>query len=325
MARTSRLPKRLQPMLATLTDGPFDDPEWVFESKWDGNRVVAVIEKRRVTVYSRNGKIVSGNYMPIAKALEKVRHDAVIDGELVALDAKGISRFQLLQNALRTSANLHYCMFDLMALDGEDLRRLPLIERKARLKPIVPRNRLLSFSSHRRTHDTRYFKEAESEGLEGIMAKRAQSMYFSGARSTDWLKIKTGKEQEVVVVGFTAPRRSRPHFGSLVMAVRDGATWRYVGHVGTGFSHSALAEIHAKLSPLRTESAPFTRPVKDEASTTWVRPRLVAEVKFTEWTDGGEMRHPAFVGLRDDKTPEEVVLERPRRQPPRSRHSTHSR
>jgi bifunctional non-homologous end joining protein LigD len=302
-------------MLATLTDAPFDDPEWVFETKWDGNRVVAVIEKSRVTLYSRNGKIVSGNYMPIAKALEKVRHDAVIDGELVALDSNGVSRFQLLQNALRTSANLHYCLFDLMALDGEDLRQLPLIERKARLRPIVPRDRLLSFSGHRRTHGTRYFKEAESEGLEGIMAKRAQSVYLSGARTTDWLKIKTVKGQEVVIVGFTAPRRSRPHFGSLVMAVRDGATWRYVGHVGTGFSHSALAEIHAKLSPLRTDSSPFTKPVKDQASTTWVRPRLVAEVKFTEWTDAGEMRHPAFVGLRDDKTPEEVVLERPKRQP----------
>ncbi len=302
-------------MLATLTDAPFDDPEWVFETKWDGNRMVAVIERGRVTLYSRNGRIVSGNYMPIAKALEKVRHDAVIDGELVALDPKGISRFQLLQNALRTSANLRYFMFDLMALDGEDLRQLPLIERKARLKPIVPRDRLLSFSSHRRTHGMRYFKEAESEGLEGIMAKRARSVYLSGARSTGWLKIKTVKRQEIVIVGFTAPRRSRPHFGSLVMAVRDGATWRYVGHVGTGFSHSALAEIHAKLSSLRTGRSPFARPVKDEASTTWARPRLVAEVKFTEWTDAGEMRHPAFVGLRDDKRPEEVVLEKPRRQP----------
>ena len=302
-------------MLATLTDAPFDDPEWVFETKWDGNRMVAVIERGRVTLYSRNGRIVSGNYMPIAKALEKVRHDAVIDGELVALDPKGISRFQLLQNALRTSANLRYFMFDLMALDGEDLRQLPLIERKARLKPIVPRDRLLSFSSHRRTHGLRYFKEAESEGLEGIMAKRARSVYLSGARSTGWLKIKTVKRQEIVIVGFTAPRRSRPHFGSLVMAVRDGATWRYVGHVGTGFSHSALAEIHAKLSSLRTGRSPFARPVKDEASTTWARPRLVAEVKFTEWTDAGEMRHPAFVGLRDDKRPEEVVLEKPRRQP----------
>jgi bifunctional non-homologous end joining protein LigD len=215
MARVSKLPKRLQPMLATLTGAPFDDPDWVFETKWDGNRMVAVIEKGRVTLYSRNGKIVNDNYVTIAKALEYIEHDAVIDGELVALDEKGISRFQLLQNALRTTTNLRYCMFDLMALDGEDMRQLPLTERKKRLEPIRPKDRLLSFSGHRRTYGTRYFKEAESQGLEGVMAKRADSRYLSGTRSTDWLKIKTVKRQEVAIVGFTAPRRSRPCFGSL--------------------------------------------------------------------------------------------------------------
>jgi len=146
--------------------------------------------------------------------------------------------------------------------------------------------------------------------FEGIMAKRAESPYLSGARSTDWLKIKTIKRQEVVIIGFTAPRRSRQHFGSLVLAVRDDAAWRYVGHVGTGFSHTALAETHDKLWPLRTRSSPFGQRVKDEAVTTWVKPKLVAEVKFTEWTAAGEMRHPAFVGLRNDKKPEDVVVEK---------------
>jgi bifunctional non-homologous end joining protein LigD len=314
MARVSKLPKRLQPMLATLTDAPFDDPDWVFETKWDGNRIVAVIEKGRITLYSRNGKIVNDNYVTISKALEYIEHDAVIDGELVALDEKGISRFQLLQNALRTTTNLRYCMFDLMALDGEDMRQLPLTERKKRLEPILPKDRLLSFSGHRRTYGTRYFKEAERQGLEGVMAKRADSRYLSGTRSTEWLKIKTVKRQEVVIVGFTAPRRSRPSFGSLVLAVRDGKAWRYVGHVGTGFSHAALRDIHAKLWPLRATSSPFIDRVKDEAATTWVKPQLVAEVKFTEWTTAGEMRHPAFVGLREDKTPEEVVFEETVRQ-----------
>jgi len=310
MARVSKLPKPLQPMLATLTDAPFDDAGWMFETKWDGNRIVAVIEKGQVTLNSRNGKIVSDSYRPIAKALEKINRHAVIDGELVALDDSGISRFQLLQNALRTTANLRFCIFDLMALDGVDMRQRPLIERKERLKPVLPRDRLLSFTEHRWTHGTRYFKEAERQGLEGIMAKRAESLYLSGARSTDWLKIKTVKRQEVVIVGFTAPRRSRQHFGSLVLAVRDDAAWRYVGHVGTGFSHAALGEIHGKLWPLRTRSSPFGERVKDEAATTWVKPKLVAEVKFTEWTAAGEMRHPAFVGLRNDKKPEDVVLEK---------------
>jgi bifunctional non-homologous end joining protein LigD len=313
MARQSKVPKALQPMLATLIDAPFDSRDWVFESKWDGFRLVAKIEKGRVTLYSRSGLIVSDNYKPIANALEKLRQDAVIDGELVALDAHGVSRFQLLQNALRTSANLHYCVFDIMFLGGEDLRGLPLVERKERLRSILPKNALLTYSEHWPDLGKRLFKEAQRLGLEGIMAKRAQSRYLSGARSKDWLKIKTGKRQEVVIVGFTAPRRSRPYFGALVLAVREKDAWRYIGRVGTGFSHALLQELHAKLWRLRTASSPFKQRVKDEATTTWVKPKLVGEVKFTEWTSGGEMRHPAFLGLREDKKPMEVVLEKEER------------
>jgi bifunctional non-homologous end joining protein LigD len=310
MARESKLPKRLQPMLATLTDAPFDDPGWVFEEKWDGFRMVAEIEGGKVTLYSRNGTVVSDRYKPVTAALGAIGHDAVIDGELVALDRHGVSRFQLLQNALRGAADLRYCVFDIMVLDGEDLRGLPLTERKQRLRAILPVNDLLVFSEHRAEHGKRYFKEAGRKGLEGIMAKRADSPYASGARSRDWLKIKVGKRQEVVIVGFTAPRRSRQYFGSLVMAVRDGREWRYVGHVGTGFSEAALADIHGKLSSLTTATPPLEGRIKDEAVTTWVRPRLVAEVRFTEWTTAGEMRHPAFLGLREDKRPEQVVMER---------------
>jgi bifunctional non-homologous end joining protein LigD len=297
-------------MLATLIDAPFDDAQWVFEEKWDGFRMVAEIRNGRVTLYSRNGKIVSDRYNPVAAALEAMGHDAVIDGELVALDRRGISRFQLLQNALRSAANLRYCVFDIMFLDGEDLRGLPLTERKSRLQAVLPRSDLLALSAHRAEHGKRFFKAAERKGLERIMAKRAASPYVSGARSRDWLKIKTGRRQEVAIVGFTAPRRSRLYFGSLVMAVRDGKAWRYVGHVGTGFSQAALADIHARLAPPRTAASPLDRRIKDEAVTTWVRPRLVAEVKFTEWTSAGEMRHPAFLGLRADKRPEEAVMER---------------
>lgn len=315
MPRISKLPKHLQPMLATLIDAPFDGSDWVFESKWDGFRIVAAIEKRSVTLYSRNGLIVSENYMPIAKALEKVRKDAVIDGELVAIDEHGISRFQLLQNALRTAANLRYCVFDLMFLDGKDLRGLPLVERKERLRALLPKNPLLIYSEHLPEHGKRYFKEAQKAGLEGIMAKRAESRYLSGARGKDWLKIKTARRQEVVIVGFTAPRRTRPYFGALVLAVREGNAWRYVGRVGTGFAHATLEAIHAKLWPLRTPSSPFKQRVKDEAVTTWVKPKLVAEVRFTEWTDAGEMRHPAFLGLREDKKPIDVVLEKEARPP----------
>jgi bifunctional non-homologous end joining protein LigD len=315
MARVSKLPKRLQPMLATLIDAPFDNPDWVFESKWDGFRMVACIEGGKVTLYSRNGQIISDSYLPVAKALEAIGHDAVIDGELVALDAQGRSRFQLLQNALRTAANLRYCMFDIMFLDGQDLRNLPLLERKERLRKVIPKDALLSFSRHRRAHGTRYFEEAAKDGEEGIMAKRAASSYLSGARSKDWLKIKTGKRQEVVIVGFTAPRRTRKYFGALVIALWDGRQWRYAGRVGTGFTHATLEALHARLWPLRTARSPFQQRVKDEAATTWVKPKLVCEVKFTEWTSAGEMRHPAFLGLREDKEPEDVVLEKETRSP----------
>jgi bifunctional non-homologous end joining protein LigD len=301
-------------MLATLTDAPFDDPAWVFEDKFDGFRMVAVIKDGRVTLYSRNGKMISHSYAEVARALERFKVDAVLDGELVALDPHGVSRFQLLQNALRNEAKLLYCVFDMMFCDGEDLRGLGLLERKKRLRSVLPRHPLLSFSRHRKEFGSRFFAEAEKQGLEGIMAKRADSPYRSGERTTDWLKIKTAKRQEVVIAGFTAPKRSRPYFGALVLAVRDGKVWRYIGHVGAGFSHAALEELHGKLAPLQTAKSPFASRVKDEAVTTWVKPKLVAEIKFTEWTSAGEMRHPVYLGLRADKRAEDVTreVEKPR-------------
>jgi bifunctional non-homologous end joining protein LigD len=300
-------------MLATLTDAPFDDPDWVFETKWDGFRLIACLEHGKVTLYSRNGKIISDSYRGVAQALERLKVDAVFDGELVALDRRGISHFQLLQNALRAEATLRYCIFDLMFLDGEDLRDWTLVERKQRLRRLLPKHPLLSFSTHRSQHGSKFFKQALEQGLEGIMAKRKSSKYLSGARTSDWLKIKTARRQEVVIAGFTAPRRSRPHLGALVLAVREGKAWRYVGHVGTGFSHATLKELHDKLSALRTSTSPFSVRVKDEAVTTWVKPKLVAEVRFTEWTAAGEMRHPVFLGLRDDKLAEDVRRESEKR------------
>jgi bifunctional non-homologous end joining protein LigD len=310
VARTSTLPKRLQPMLATLTDGPFDDSKWVFEDKYDGFRMVATIEGGEVTLYSRNGKIISNNYTEVAKALESITHDAVIDGELVAVGSDGVSHFQLLQNARRHQAKLQYCAFDLMFQDGEDLRGLSLLERKKRLKAILPKHKLIAFSRHRATFGTEFFREADRKGLEGIMAKRADSQYLSGARSQDWLKIKTSKRQEVVIAGFTAPKRTRPCFGALALAVREGKDWRFIGHVGTGFSHQTLKELHRKLIKLKIAKSPFPKKVRGEAITTWVKPTLVAEVKFTEWTNSGEMRHPVYLGLRADKRAEEVLRER---------------
>jgi bifunctional non-homologous end joining protein LigD len=323
MSRTSTLPKRLQPMLATLTDSPFDSPGWLFEDKYDGFRMIAEIRDGKVALYSRNGKIISQSYIEVAKALEGLKADAVIDGELVAIGKDGVSRFQLLQNALRNEAKLQYCVFDLIFQNGVDLRKLPLLERKNRLKAILPRDKLIGFSPHRETKGTKFFSEAERKGLEGIMAKRADSAYTSGSRSADWLKIKTAKRQEVVIAGFTAPRRTRPFFGALVLAVRENEAWRYIGHVGTGFSHNALEELHAKLLKLRAQKSPFPSNVKDESVTTWVKPSLVAEVKFAEWTSKGELRQPVYLGLRTDKQARDVVREQ--EQPRRSIRGTISR
>jgi bifunctional non-homologous end joining protein LigD len=173
MSRSSTLPKRLQPMLATLTDAPFNNPGWVFEDKYDGFRMIAEIARGKVTLYSRNGKIISHSYIEVAKALEGVKSDAVIDGELVAIGTDGVSHFQLLQNALRHEAKLLYCAFDLMFDNGLDLRKQTLLKRKKRLKAILPRDKLIAFGRHRQANGTKFFAEAERKGLEGIMAKRA--------------------------------------------------------------------------------------------------------------------------------------------------------
>lgn len=301
--------------VATLVDAPFSAKGWVFETKFDGYRVVAKIADGRGTLYSRSGLIVSNNYKPVAKALEKVKKNAVIDGEMVAVDEHGISRFQLLQNAGNTTANLRYAAFDLMFLDGRDVRDLPLVERKKLLKGVLPKHPLITYSDHWPEQGEMVFEQAEKLGLEGIMAKRADSRYHSGVRTKDWLKIKTAKWQEAVVVGVTAPKGTRPFFGALVLAVRDGKEWRYVGHVGTGFSFAVLRELHEQMRPLKVDKSPFKQRVRDEKAITWIKPKLVAEVRFTEWTSGGEMRHPAFLGLRQDKKAAEVVLEKEARRP----------
>ncbi len=301
----------LRPMLATLTDKPFDDPDWVFETKWDGFRVIAVVERGKAKLNSRNGLDVSSKYPSICEALRATPHQAVFDGELVALDAQGRSRFQLLQNAEREPTRLSYSVFDLLYLDGKDLRSSPLLERKQALQAVLPESPLLHYSTHVVAKGIAAFNRAKRAQEEGVMAKLARGKYFSGQRTREWLKVKTSQGQEVVIVGFTAPRRSRQYFGSLVLAVRDRHGWKYVGRAGTGFDQASLKSLHAKLVPLKTDKKPLAEKVPDEANTTWVRPKLVGEVKFTEWTSKGEMRHPVFLGLRTDKKAADVVREEP--------------
>jgi bifunctional non-homologous end joining protein LigD len=304
--------KEYRPMLATLVDKPFDSKEWVYETKWDGFRLIAEVKRGSVRLFSRNGIDVTTRYHAIAQALRAFTEPCVIDGELVALDAKGRSRFQLLQNALRDEkTRLQYCVFDLLFLGGKDVRRKPLLERKRLLKQMLPRTRLVRFSEHIQENGIALFKKAKQAGLEGVMAKRAAGLYYSGKRTREWLKFKAVNEQEVVIVGYTAPRRSRKYFGALVLAVRKDLRWRYVGHAGTGFDEETLQSLYAKMQPLKTKAKPVAAKVKDEAQTTWLWPRLVGEVKFTEWTDRGEMRHPVFLGLRGDEKATDVIREVP--------------
>ena len=299
-------------MLATLTDKPFGDPGWVFETKWDGFRAIAVAAPGHASLYSRNGNDISRKYPSICLALAAIKHEAVLDGELVALDQEGRSRFQLLQNAEREPTRLLYCVFDLLYLDGKDLRGKTLLERKAELARILPKSLTLRYSAHVVGEGLNAFSRAKRANEEGVMAKLASGRYHSGARTREWLKVKASQEQEVVIVGFTAPRRSRKYFGALVLAVREGKGWKYAGRAGTGFNAEALRSLHRMMVPLITKTKPVEEKVPDEANTTWVKPKLVAEVKFTEWTEAGEMRHPVFLGLRADKKATEVTREMPR-------------
>lgn len=302
----------LRPMLATLTDKPFDDPDWVFETKWDGFRAIAVAKPGQAALYSRNLNDISRKYPSICAALAKIKHEAVLDGELVALDEHGRSRFQLLQNAEREFARLLYCVFDLLYLDDKDLRGKTLLERKGALEKILPESPLLLYSAHVVGEGIEAFNRAKRAHEEGVMAKLSISLYHSGMRTRDWLKVKASQEQEVVIVGFTAPRGSRKYFGALVLAVREGTGWRYVGRAGTGFDKKTLRTVYDTLVPLITDKKPIPQKVPDAGNTSWVKPKLVAEVKFTEWTAAGEMRHPVFLGLRSDKPATEVIREKPK-------------
>jgi bifunctional non-homologous end joining protein LigD len=301
-----------RPMLATLVNKPFDDKNWVFETKWDGFRLITEKRGANVRLWSRNGIDVTTRYAVLLPALKKIKNSCVIDGEICALDSQGRSRFQLLQNALNNEARLLYVVFDVLFVGGKDLREKPLLERKRILKALLPRDHLLLYSQHIAEFGKRKFAKAQRAHEEGIIAKWAAGLYYSGKRTREWLKFKAVNEQEAVIVGYTEPRRSRKYFGSLVLAVRDKAKkgWIYAGHVGTGFDHAALKSIFETMQPLRSDKKPFGQKVSDERATTWLVPKLVGQIKFTEWTTEGEMRHPVFLGLRTDKEAADVTRER---------------
>jgi len=309
-APSTPMPRAVSPMLAQLSDKPFDREDWLFEIKWDGYRTIAEVEKGTVKLYSRRDQPFNAKYPSVAESLTKLAHDVVLDGEIVVLDDNGKSRFQLLQEYEEKKGQLVYYVFDILYLDGRDLRSLPLFRRKEILKQVLPVLPNVRFSDHVEQDGLAFFQAAVQQNLEGIIAKDGTSPYRMGNRSNEWLKIKTHHRQEAVIAGYTAPQGGRKHFGALVLGIHKEGEFRYIGHTGTGFDETMLAAIAAKLKPLVTKTPPFREIPKTNAPVTWVEPKLVCDVSFQEWTTGGHMRLPVFVGIREDKSAQDVVPEK---------------
>ena len=305
------MPGTFIPMLATLIDEPFDNRDWLFEIKWDGYRAVAYCRGEEVELVSRNLKPFTQKYAPIAQALKDLNLQAVFDGEIVAVDENGLANFQALQNWQNTPVQLRYYIFDVVWLDGLDLSNLPLSRRKQILQQLIPPDlEHLRYSDHVEGKGLSFFKAAVKQGLEGIMAKRANSIYQIGTRTPDWAKIKVAMRQEVVIAGYTAPRKTRKFFGSLLLGIYEGGELLYIGHTGSGFTTKTLEQIHKKLQPLIVAKSPFVQTPKTNMPATWVAPQLVCEIKFTEWTSDRIARHAIFMGLREDKKATDVHFEK---------------
>ncbi len=309
-------PWHVRPMLCTLVEEPFDRDNWLFEIKWDGYRAIASKHGAARTLYSRNSLDFSEKFAPVYEALNGLDHDVILDGEVVVVDQEGSPHFEWLQSWRKApQGSLHYYVFDILWCDGRDVRTMPLVKRKALLKAVLPQNSLLRYSDHIETKGAALFHQMQERGLEGIVAKRADSEYREANRGDDWLKIKTHLRQEVVIGGFTEPRGSRDYLGALIVGVYDKGELRYVGHSGGGIPDNQRKLLRAKLDKLERKTSPFSTEPKPNAPVHWVRPELVCEMNFAEWTSDGSMRQPKFVGMREDKKPVNVKRERSRATP----------
>jgi bifunctional non-homologous end joining protein LigD len=305
------MPHRIRPMLATLAKEPFDHPDWIFEVKWDGYRAIAEVSDKGVSLYSRNLISLSEKFSPVVESLGKLSFEAILDGEIVVVDDQGRPDFGMLQNYRKTGkGHLLYYVFDLPYFQGHDLKDLPLLRRKEILKKVLPPDPKIRFSDHISQEGVLFYDAVRKKGLEGIIAKHSQGAYRTGRRSRQWLKIKVRLTQEGVIAGFTEPRGGRRYFGSLVLGAYEGDDLVHIGHSGGGFSVKTLKDIRERLEPLIRKKCPFTVEPVTNAPATWVKPELVCEVAFHEWTDDGLMRQPRFLRLREDKIAREVVRER---------------
>jgi bifunctional non-homologous end joining protein LigD len=328
-ARKAAMPTVIHPMLATLVEEPFDNPQWLFEIKWDGYRSVAFLDGGKARLVSRNQNDMTSQYPELRDLPNYVRaRTAVLDGEIVALDDSGRPSFSLMQQrtgisgagrkvkAADRSVPIAYCVFDLLYLDGYDLTRVDLEKRKELLAGIIAGSGLVRYSDHHLQQGVALYEAARQQGLEGIVAKRRNSCYEQ-KRSREWLKMKITRRQECVIGGYTDPRGSREHFGSIILGLYDEkGRLLHVGQAGSGFTEKTHEDMWRRLQKLKTDKNPFANKVESTRGTHWVKPELVAEIKFSEWThetaDGGvKMRAPVYEGLRPDKPARECVFERP--------------
>jgi bifunctional non-homologous end joining protein LigD len=315
-------PEKLTPMLATLTDKPFDNEGWIYEVKWDGYRALGFVHEGEVELKSRNDKSFNDKFYPVFDALKKWNIDVIVDGEIVVADEQGISSFGDLQNwRSEADGELLFMLFDILWLDGRDLTSLPLHERREILAQIVPEESIIRVSDTFEIAGTEFFDAASQMGLEGMIAKRRDSVYTPGKRSDEWLKIKVNQRQEAVIGGYTNNEGSSKPFSALLVGVYENGKLVYTGKIGTGFKQSQQKEMLEQFKPLVRKDPPFTttpdinkpsrfRPNPPQATATWLEPTLVCEVSFTEMTSDGVMRHPSFEGMRIDKPAEKVVMEK---------------
>jgi bifunctional non-homologous end joining protein LigD len=321
------MPTEIYPMLATSISDPFDGPDWLFEIKWDGYRAVAFIEKEKVRLISRNQNELTHRYPELKDLAKSVKaKTAILDGEVVALDEQGRPSFSLMQQrtGFRTGGrrgvanagvSVLYYAFDLLYLGGYDWRKVPLEERKKKLASILTTGDSLRYSDHYENQGKALFEMAREKDLEGILAKRRDSTYQE-RRSSDWLKIKIRHRIECVIGGYTEPEGSRAHFGSIVLGLYDKQDRLiHVGQAGSGFNQKSLGEIWGMLQKRETKQKPFYGEVEALRKVTWVKPDLVAEIEYAEWTEGAssgsgpKLRAPVFLGLRDDKAPKDCRLD----------------
>ncbi|WP_037316296.1 DNA ligase D [Salegentibacter sp. Hel_I_6] len=299
----------IKPMLATTGNKIFNDPDWIYELKWDGYRALANIEEGKVDLYSRNGVSFNSKFSKLIKDLEQIEHDVILDGEIVVLNKEGVPQFQALQNYDEsTPGTLRFYVFDMLFLNGHSMLDLPLLERKSLLPEVLEDLEFVQYCDHIEGMGTAFYEKAMDLGMEGVIAKKADATYSPGYRTEKWLKIKAENTREVIICGYTTSEGSV--FGSLIMGAYEGENLKYIGNCGTGFSSSEQKELLKKFKRIERKTSPFSEKINLKGrEPIWMTPKLIAEIKYAEITKTGKLRHPVFKALREDKEPEEISAE----------------